>query len=100
MPDHVNRSLFDRVFRNPDTGEIVVAQPPNPPLSVFLVATLIRLVFHPRGGVGTAVSVVGGVALAWWAIAEIGWGVSLFRRLLGAVVLVAVVAGWIVRSVQ
>ena len=44
-----------------------------------------RLAFHPSGGVGTAVSIVAGVALLWWAIGEIGWGDSLFRRILGGV---------------
>jgi hypothetical protein len=84
-------------FRNPETREIVVAQPPNLPLWIFTVATATRLVFHPHGGVGTAVSVVGGVALAWWAIDEIIRGESPFRRTLGGVVLAGMVLSLLLR---
>ncbi len=85
------RTLADRVFRNPETGELVLWQTPNPPLIVFLLATAVRLLLHPDGGVGTAVSVVAGLALAWWAVDEVARGDSLFRRILGAVVLIGMV---------
>ena len=87
-------NLFDRVFRNPETGDVVIAQFPNLPLWIFLAATVVRVGFHPDGGLGTVVSVAGGLALLWWSVLEIGWGDSLFRRLLGAVVLVGLVVSW------
>jgi hypothetical protein len=84
-------------FRNPKTGELVIAQRPNLPLAIFLVATLVRLAFEPEGAVGTAVSVVAALGLVWWALEEIVRGDSPFRRVLGGVVLVAFVVGRLMR---
>ena len=78
--------MFDRIFRNPETGQVVIAQAPNLPLIIFLVASVVRLVFPAAG-------IVAAIALAWWSVAEIGWGDSLFRRFLGAAVLVGMVVG-------
>ena len=85
--------MFDKIFRNPDTGELAIVQLPNLPLAVFLLATAVRMAAHPEGAAGTAVSVVSGLALGVWSIDEIARGDSLFRRLLGAAVLVTMVAG-------
>ena len=73
-------------FRNPQTREVVVAQRPNPPLAIFLVATVARSITH-----WSWLSIVAAVALAIWAILEIVRGESPFRRVLGAVVLVAMI---------
>jgi hypothetical protein len=98
MPqDAAHRSAVDRFFRNPETGELAVVQAPNLPLAIFMVATGVRLLFHPEGDVGTVVSVVSGVSLAWWAIDEILRGDSPFRRVLGAVVLASIVVGLVMR---
>ena len=83
--------MLDRLFRNPRTGELAIAQLPNLPLWIFIAASAVRIVADPAGVAGTVVSVVGAVALIWWAIAEIGWGDSLFRRILGAAVLAGMV---------
>ena len=91
------RSGIGWFFRDPDTGEIVVAQAPNLPLWVFLAATAVRLLFHPDGMAGTVVSVVSTAAIVVWSLIEIGAGSSPFRRVLGGVVLVAVVAGLLLR---
>lgn len=93
----MSRSPIDHFFRNPETGELAIAQRPNLPLTIFLAATAIRLIFRPDGGLGTATSVVGTVSLAWWAADEIVRGDSPFRRVLGAVVLVATVIGALTR---
>jgi len=82
-----------RFFTNADTGRVVVVQPPNLPLAVFLVATVVRWLAHPAGTAGTVVTAVGRGALLVWAALEIGWGDSPFRRVLGTAVLVATVAG-------
>jgi hypothetical protein len=81
-------SAVGRIFRNSDTGQWAIVQFPNLPLAIFLVATLVRLAVHPHGGTGTALSVVGGLGLAWWSVDEIARGDSPFRRVLGAVILV------------
>ena len=84
------RLSVGRFFRNPETGEVVLAQRPNLPLAIFLGATAVRLVADPDGDVRTAVDAVATVALAWWAVDEIVRGDSPFRRVLGAVVLASV----------
>ena len=97
MADTHQHSALSRFFRNPKTGEVVVAQVPNPPLLVWLAATLVRLVFHPHGGVGTALSVVGTLSLFIWSVLAIARGDSPFRRVLGAVVLLTVGVGLLLR---
>lgn len=96
-PEHDGRSLVDRVFRNPDTGELAVVQVPNLPLLVFMAATGVRLAVRPEGTAGAVVSIVSAAALGVWAVDEIARGDSLFRRLLGAGVLVTTVAGLLTR---
>jgi hypothetical protein len=90
-------SFVDRVFRNPKTGELAIAQVPNVPLAIFLVTAVVRWTLHPTGTVGTVVTVIGAAGLLWWAVGEIGWGDSLFRRFLGAAVLIGTVGMWVFR---
>lgn len=92
-----SQSPFGRFFRNPQSGELAIAQRPNLPLAIFLVATLGRLAFDPQGAVGTAVSLVAAVGLVWWAVEEIVRGDSPFRRVLGGVVLVVFTLGRVMR---
>jgi hypothetical protein len=91
------RKMFDWLFRDRQTGKVVIAQLPNLPLSLFLIAAGIRWLLHPAGTVGTIVSVVATTALAWWSVDEVARGVNPFRRALGAVVLAATVASLLVR---
>jgi hypothetical protein len=90
-------SAFGRFFRNCKTGELAIVQFPNLPLAIFLVASLVRLAFHPHGAGGTALSVIGGVSLGWWSLDEIVRGDSPFRRVLGGVVLVGLLLGLLMR---
>jgi hypothetical protein len=85
------RSPIDRFFRNPETGDVVIVQFPNLQLWIFFIASAARMVLHPHGTVGMAVSVAAGLALVWWSADEVVRGDSLFRRVLGAVVLAAFV---------
>lgn len=97
-PQETSRpSAFGRFFRNPDTGKLAIAQFPNVPLAIFLVATLVRLAFHPQGGGRTALSVIGGLGLVWWSVDEIVRGDSPFRRVLGGAILVASGVGLLMR---
>jgi hypothetical protein len=75
------------------TGRVVVAQRPNVPLAVYLLATGTRVLTDPEGTAGTVVTVVAGAAILIWSSLEIIDGDSPFRRVLGGVVLVATVAG-------
>jgi hypothetical protein len=96
-PSAPTRSLVDRVFVNPDTGDVAVVQVPNLLLIVFLMATAVRVGFDPRGAWGTLLSVVGLLGLTWWAGLEVVRGDSLFRRILGGAVLVGLVATRLLR---
>jgi hypothetical protein len=81
------------MFRNRQTGRITIGQVPNIPLVIFVSAWVLRLVLSPSGGLRSALDVIAWVALAIWAGDEIVRGVNPFRRLLGAVVAVGLVAG-------
>ena len=77
-------------FRSPD-GRLVVGQLPNPALAVWLGA----LLWGWSGVPGAHSATLDGVrlgALLVWALDEVLRGSSPFRRVLGAVVLIAQVA--------
>jgi len=97
MGEQRTRSGVGWFFRDSDTGRIVIAQAPNLPLWAYLAATAVRLVFHPDGTAGTVVTIVSTAALIVWSLLEIAAGSSPFRRVLGSVVLLAVLAGLLVR---
>lgn len=86
----VLRRAFDWTFRSREDGRIVVAQLPNVPLGIFLVATAIDRLVELRGGAADLVHLVGTVALVVWAGDELVRGVNPFRRALGAVMLALV----------
>jgi len=85
--------MIDWLFRNRQTGEMTVAQLPNAPLIVFVVAVAVRWIFHRSGTAGTIVSVVAAVALIVWAGDEIVRGVNPWRRILGSGVLGFAIVG-------
>ena len=79
-------TLFDKFFRD-DQGNIVIAQPPNPPIIVWGVASLLKLVFT-SGLVNVGLDLIAFGSLFTWAWMELFQGVNYFRRTLGFVVLV------------
>lgn len=87
------RRAIDWAFRDRQTGRIVVAQLPNAPLAVALVANLVRRVFDLEGTAGTVVGIVATGSLLVWAGDEVLRGVNPFRRALGATVAVFTVVG-------
>jgi len=82
--------MIDWLFRDRATGRITVAQAPNAPLIVFLVAVGVRWLFRPSGAAGTVVGLVASIALIAWAVDEVARGVNPWRRILGGTVLVGV----------
>jgi len=88
------RTATNWVFRDRKTGRIVIAQRPNVALVVALVSFGGRRLFDPPSPWGTALSIVGSVALVVWAGDELVRGVNPWRRALGAGVLVAIAVGW------
>ncbi len=79
-----SRSILSRFFRNPRSGEIVVAQPPNAAIVMWLVARGLALVWDGRD---QELRWLGSGALMVWALDELARGASPFRRSLGAIVL-------------
>jgi hypothetical protein len=65
---------------------MTIAQFPNKPLIIALLAALLSLV--TRGQAHSFVSAIFYIALTIWAYEELVRGVNWFRRLLGAVVLI------------
>lgn len=85
----MNNTLFDKFFRD-DNGNIVIAQPPNPPIIVWGVASLLKL-FFTNGLTNVGLDLVAYGSLFTWAWMELFQGVNYFRRSLGLVVLVSFV---------
>lgn len=83
-------TLFDRTFRD-STGKIVIAQMPNLPILVGLTATLLQFVL-PSGSLQAAASLIAFGALFTWAWQELFEGVNYFRRSLGLIGLVSIIA--------
>jgi hypothetical protein len=79
------RSTLDWMFRDRKTGRIVIAQFPNIPLAVWIIATALRWLAH--GTTNTVLTVIAMLALTLWASDEIIRGVNPRRRSLGALVL-------------
>ena len=79
--------MIDWLFLNRQTGRITIAQWPNVPLGLFLVASGLRWILDPSRGARTALEVVATVGLLWWAVDEVLRGVNPWRRFLGGAVL-------------
>lgn len=83
-------TLFDRTFRDSE-GNLVLAQVPNLPLLVGLAATLIQYIL-PDSKLHTVLALVAFGALFTWAWQELFEGVNYFRRAIGLIVLVSLIA--------
>ena len=79
-----SRNAVARFFRNPETGELAVWQPPNAAILVWLASRGLALFWDERD---QELRWVGSGALIAWALDELIRGASPFRRTLGAVVL-------------
>jgi hypothetical protein len=83
-------TLFNRTFRD-GNGNIVLAQKPNVPLLIWLVATLLTLLIT-SGNIHRGLEAVAFGSLFTWAWQELFQGVNYFRRSLGLVVLLCAIA--------
>ncbi|MEH1867946.1 MAG: hypothetical protein V7K69_23525 [Nostoc sp.] len=86
----MENTLIDKTFRDSD-GKIVLAQMPNLPLIVWIVTTLLALIFT-SGKINTVLEVVANGSLFTWAWLELFQGVNYFRRALGLAVLIGIIA--------
>ena len=80
------------LFLNRATGELTIAQMPNPALWIVLVASLLSWAWHPAGQTGLQLDCLIKASLFVWGVDEILRGVNPWRRCLGAAALIYVVA--------
>ena len=85
----MENTLVDKTFRD-GNGEIVLAQMPNLPLIVWIVASLLALVFT-TGKINTVLDVLANGSLFTWAWMELFQGVNYFRRALGLAVFIGII---------
>ncbi|WP_138503337.1 hypothetical protein [Nostoc sp. PA-18-2419] len=85
----MENTLFDQTFRDSE-GKIVIAQPPNPPIILWAVASLLTLVFT-SGKINVVLDVVANGSIFTWAWLELFQGVNYFRRALGLAVFIAII---------
>jgi hypothetical protein len=83
-------TLIDQTFKD-DNGNIVIAQPPNPPLLIWLGASLLKLL-PVEGNVQAGLDALAFGSLFVWAWLELTQGVNYFRRSLGLIVLAGLMA--------
>jgi len=83
-------TAFDKIFRDSE-GQIVIAQPPNLPLIVWSVASLLQLILT-TGNINKGLDLLAFGCLFTWAWEELFQGVNYFRRALGLVVLIVAIA--------
>lgn len=86
----MGNTFFNQVFRD-DEGKIVIAQLPNLPIIVWIVATLLKMIFV-TGQINTGLELLAFGSLFTWAWGELFQGVNYFRRTLGLIVLVSLLA--------
>ncbi len=86
----MDNTFFDKTFRD-SSGQIVLAQPPNLPIIVWGVTSLLKLAFT-SGEINTGLDLVAFGSLFTWAWEELFQGVNYFRRALGLLVLVGILA--------
>ncbi len=86
----MENKLFDKVFRDSE-GKIVLAQMPNLPLIVWIVASLLKILFT-TGRINIGLDILAFGSLFTWAWQELFQGVNYFRRALGLLVLVGLIA--------
>ena len=85
----MENTLVDKTFRD-SNGKIVLAQMPNLPLIVWIVASLLALLFT-NGKINTVLVLLADGSLFTWAWMELFQGVNYFRRLLGLAVFIGII---------
>jgi len=86
----MENTLIDKTFRDSE-GNIVIAQPPNLPLLVGITATVLSLMVR-SGNIHTGIEAIAFGSFFTWAWQELFEGVNYFRRGLGLLALIAVIA--------
>jgi hypothetical protein len=83
-------TFFNQIFRDSE-GNVVLAQFPNLTITVWVIASLLKLIL-PTGRINTGLDVIAFGCLFTWAWEEIFQGVNYFRRALGLLVIIGLIA--------
>ncbi len=83
------KNWLDRIFRDKH-GNIVIGHPPNLPIIVWAIASVLQLIFK-SGTIHTGLETIALIAIVIWSLAELFQGVNYFRRGLGLVVLIGTI---------
>jgi hypothetical protein len=86
----MNNPVFDKIFKD-SSGKIVIAQMPNLPIIIWAVLSLLKIVYK-TGRINIGLDILASVSLSVWAVQELFQGVTYFRRGLGTVVLIGLIA--------
>lgn len=84
-------TVFDKVFRD-DEGNLVIAQKPNLPVLVGLTALLLKSFVPNTNNLWIGLDTVALGALFTWGWMELFQGVNYFRRTLGLLILLGMIA--------
>ncbi len=85
----MENTLLDQVFRD-ESGKIVLAQMPNLHLIIWIIASLLKIIFT-TGKINIGLDALAFGSLFTWAWEELFQGVNYFRRTLGSLVLIALI---------
>ncbi|HEY4267769.1 MAG TPA: hypothetical protein VGM94_06215 [Galbitalea sp.] len=90
-------TFADWMFRSRKTGKITIGRPANRSQKLFQASTVVGVLLPKQTQAREIAGEVAVLSLAWWAADELLRGVNPFRRISGAVTLVAI-AGLTVRA--
>ena len=85
----MENTFFNQVFRD-DEDKIVLGQPPNLLIIVWITVTLLKMIFA-TGKINTGLEVIAFGTLFTWAWEELFQGVNYFRRILGFIVIISLI---------
>ncbi|MEA5601930.1 hypothetical protein [Nostoc sp. UHCC 0252] len=88
--ENTENTLVDKIFRDSE-GNIVIAEPPNLPLIIWIVTSLLALILT-TGKINTLLDILANGSLFTWAWLELFQGVNYFRRALGLLALIGLIA--------
>lgn len=83
------RSFSDKFWKDKN-GNVVIYQTPNVWLIGWFILWFASILTY--GNTSRVLGLIGSVVLAIWALLEIFQGVNYFRRILGAVIFLAIIA--------
>ncbi|HSW74809.1 MAG TPA: hypothetical protein VLG16_02970 [Candidatus Saccharimonadales bacterium] len=89
---HKEVNLFSRIFKDKE-GKVIIWQSPNVLLWCWIVSSVLGTLFKHRAG-HTGLQRLAEASLFAWAYLEIRTGASIFRQILGAVIITGVVYGF------